>query len=137
MDWTIIVAGAIGGVISVLAALAQLTGYSLRDLLGKRDKAEETLEHRVEQLSKALSNATALISDIEKEITSRHALATKLESDLETYNHLVELKRSEVEAVAQLLRGELRSQERRGFWQEVLVNFVFFVLGVVTTLLLT
>jgi len=72
-----------------------------------------------------------LINEVESEISSRQALATKLENDITTYKRLSELKKSEVEAVVQALRGELRNEGRRSFWLGFLVKLMFFALGLV------
>jgi len=96
----------------------------------------ETTEQRVNRLTNSLSEAVQLISQIEKEIESRRALASELQNDIETYKRVVALQQSEVEAVAQLLRGELRKQGRRSFWQNVAVNSVFFALGALLSFVL-
>jgi len=77
-----------------------------------------------------------LISQIETEIDNRQALVHKLQSDIETYRQITELNQSQVEAVAQLLRGELRKESHRSFWRNVAINFGFFVLGAVVSGLL-
>lgn len=104
--------------------------------LWRRRENEETIEQRVRRLTGSLIEATQLIYQIEGEIESRRTLVDRLQDDLETYNRIVELKRPEVEAVAQLLRGELQKQEKLSFWQNVLINFVFFALGAITSTVL-
>jgi hypothetical protein len=84
-------------------------------------------------LTNSLREATELISHIESEITSRSALAEKPQKDVDVYNKLVELKKPEVEAVAQLLRGELKKEGKRSFWKGFATNFLFFVLGAIAS----
>lgn len=97
---------------------------------------EETVERRIQRLSTSLKEAVGLINQIEEEIKSRQALVKKLKSDIETYNSIVSLKRTEVEAVAQVLRKELKKEGRRSFWRGIAVNFAFFVLGAVASFVL-
>ncbi len=116
------------------AVAAALSEFVQRYFRKKRE--EETIEQRIERLSTSLSEAVGLINQIEEEITSRQALVDKLRSDIETYNNLVSLKQTEVEAVAQVLRRELRTEGRHFFWRGVAVNFLFFVLGAVASFVL-
>ena len=84
-----------------------------------------------------MREATELVSHIESEITSRSALAEKLQKDVDVYNKLVELKKPEVEAVAQLLRGELEREGKISFWKGFATNFLFFVLGAIASGIIT
>jgi t-SNARE complex subunit (syntaxin) len=96
----------------------------------------ETTENRIRRLTASLQEAAQLITNIESEITARSVLAEKLQKDIETYNKLVELKKPEVEAVAQLLRGELKREGKRSFWTGFALNFLFFTLGVIATIVI-
>lgn len=98
-----------------------------------RERRGETTSERIEKLSKALTDATGLIGNIERELTERHHLVEKLRADCERYDELANLKSSEVEAVVQSLRGEIRQEGKRSFWQSVGLNFLFFVAGILVT----
>ena len=102
-----------------------------------REKRGETTSERIEKLSRALTDATNLIGGIERELKERHRLVEKLREDCDRYDQLAKLKASEVEAIVQSLRGELRQEGKRSFWQSVALNFVFFVSGVVVTIFIT
>lgn len=102
-----------------------------------REKRGETNSERIEKLSRALTDATTLIGGIERELKERHHLVEKLRDDCSRYDQLAKLKASEVEAVVQSLRGELRQEGRRGFWLAVILNFIFFLAGVIVTAYLT
>jgi methyl-accepting chemotaxis protein len=101
-------------------------------LAGKK----ETIEERIKQLTSSLQESTNLIAEVESEISERSALVEKLKKDAETYEQVVKLKGPEVEAVAQLLRGELKKEGSRSFWKGVAVNFLFFILGLIASILL-
>jgi hypothetical protein len=92
---------------------------------------------RVRKLVTALAESTKVIAEIEREVKARSALAERLERDVERHRQLLQLNREEVEAVAQMLRVEMRQEGRRSMWVGVFVNAVFFALGVAATLLLT
>ena len=102
-----------------------------------REKRGETTSERIEKLSRALTDATNLIGGIERELKERHRLVEKLREDCDRYDQLAKLKATEVEAVVQSLRGELRQEGRRSFWQSVFLNFVFFLSGVLVTAYVT
>ena len=107
-------------------------------ILGIRKRGkEETVQDRIQKLTTSLREAAELISNIESEVKGRSALADKLQSDVETYNKIVQLKKPEVEAVAQLLREELKREGKRSFWKGFAMNFVFFLLGAITAVIIT
>ena len=103
----------------------------LRKLITKR--GEETTIQRVNKLIKALSQSTNLIDEISLEIDARQKLVDKLQKDIEIYNKIAEIKKSEVEAVSQLLRGEIHKESRSSLWQNIIINFTFFCVGIVIT----
>jgi len=109
---------------------------SLERILEKKLQSpgtQETIEERIKKLTSSLQESTNLIAEVESEISERSALVEKLKKDADTYEQLVKLKEPEVEAVAQLLRGELKKEGSRSFWKGVLVNFLFFALGLIAS----
>jgi t-SNARE complex subunit (syntaxin) len=118
-----------GLITSIIATSAQ---RALEKELQSRG-TKETIEERINKLTSSLQESTNLIAEVESEISERSALVEKLKKDAETYEQLVKLKASEVEAVAQLLRGELKKEGSRSFWKGVLVNFLFFALGLIAS----
>lgn len=115
---------------------ASATYEILRYLLGDKTK-EETIDQRIRRLSSSLIEAANLISQIETEIASRQALAEKLKNDIKIYEQITSLKQSEIEAVTQVLRKELKNENRRSFRDAVIVDFVFFVVGAGFSFILT
>lgn len=99
-----------------------------------KEKRGETTGERIERLSKALKESIALTNEIESEIQQRHSMATKLQADVERFEKLATLKETEVEAVAQTLRGELRTESSNALIKSALISFLFFVAGVFVTL---
>lgn len=99
-------------------------------------KGEETTVQRFNKLTKALSQSAQLIDEILTEIDARKKLVDKLQKDIKTYYENAEIKKSDVEAISQLLRGEIRKESRRSLWQNIVINFTFFCAGVVITYLI-
>lgn len=99
----------------------------------KREAHEPTLEDRVSSLTKNLTLASSIISDMEQEISKRKNLAKQLETDIERYNTLKEVKEAQVEAIAQTLRIPLIRESRKTIIINGLITFgvafVFFVIG--------
>jgi t-SNARE complex subunit (syntaxin) len=123
--------------LTVLLAGSLLSiAWQMRRWLAKSKEQTYTVEDRIRILSHSLTEVTNLISQIESEVKTRSELVEKLKKDAELYNKLVEINKPEVEAIAQLLRGELKQESKKNFWLGVAVNFVFFVLGALTGFLL-
>lgn len=94
-------------------------------------------EQQITHLTSSLRDATRLIERIEGDIKERHIFASKLQQEVETYSNLAKLKQPEIEAVANLVRGELHKERRRSFWENAALGFFFFLLGVVSTVALS
>jgi hypothetical protein len=142
MDWPydfINLTISVGSIISVIALVAAMTLIleNTRSLiLARRGAAEEeSLEERIEILTNALADSAKLVSQIEREIDQRRSVVERLEQDAKTYQEIANLRRTEVEAVAQMIRGEIKTESRRSFWQQVAVNLLFFLLGIASTYL--
>lgn len=104
--------------------------------LHKRQRSRETPAGRIDRLTRSLQEAMLVIEDIKQEIEHRHALAMRLQQDIEIYQNIRDLRKAEVEAIAQVIRGELHTESTRSFWKQVGVNFAFFLMGVVSTVLI-
>ena len=115
-------AAAIGAVTSAIAAFFQAQR-------NRKHKSQETLEDRINKLTDALRESSHLVTEVEKEIQSRQQLVIELKNDAEKYKNLVSINQEQVDAVAQLLKGELRKEGSKSFWKGVAINFVFFILG--------
>jgi len=123
MSFALVAALAVSGTIaSVIASLFEV-------FVLKKYRKPETLEVRINKLSNALKESGRLVGEVEDEIAKRQALVVELQRDADRYRKLVAINREQVEAVAQLLQGELRKEGRKSFWGGVIVNFVFFCLG--------
>ena len=60
-------------------------------------------------------------------------MVSKLQDDVNRYESLAKLEGSEVEAIAQTLRGELRSEGSRSLLKSASISLMFFIAGVVVT----
>ena len=133
IEWTLAL-----GVLATLGAAGSLIGELIGKLIRKKEeKKKPELTKRVETLTASLTKSTSLISEIQDEIEKRHELVTKLKEDTEHYNTLSKLKEKEAEAVAQLLEGIVNKDSQRSFYKGVIVNFIFFALGVAASYAIT
>ena len=98
-----------------------------------KEKFGETSEERIDRLTKSLKEAASLSSEIELEISNRNRIVEKLKGDLKRYEELKKLKETEVEAVVQTMRGELRRESNKSLWQSAGLNLIFFLAGVAIT----
>ena len=119
-----------GSIASIIASVVDV-------FVIRKFRKPETLEARIRKLSSALAESSRLVGEVESEISKRQALVSELQQDAERYQNLVSINREQVEAVAQLLQGELRKEGRKSFWAGVAVNFVFFSLGALLSWYLT
>ena len=104
---------------------------------GREKTEEEILKEKVKSLTSSLNQSTDLISEITQQINQRHELVEKLKKDHDKYQNLVNLKEEEIQAVAQLLRGELKQEGRSSFKKSFLMNSLFFILGSAVSIVVT
>ncbi|EGR4363233.1 hypothetical protein QO227_21265 [Vibrio vulnificus] len=118
----------------VVGAVASFVASGILDFISKTSKKkEETLEDRINKLTNALKESSHLVTEVETEIQSRQKLVQELQKDAQKYEQLIALNQEQVDAVAQVLQGELRKEGKSSFWKGVAVNFVFFILGAGTS----
>ena len=122
-------------VVTVLGAILAVVAQ-LYERLRERKKKEETIEDRINTLTTSLRDASRIVSQVEEEIADRQQLVQRLQKDAETYNKVASLNKGDVEAVAQVLRGELKKDDRRKLFRDILLNFVFFMLGLAASFFL-
>jgi hypothetical protein len=132
-----LIAAIIGALVSIAAAALTVLYERERRSARRGVIAEESTEQRIARLTTALSESSHVIQEIEAEMKNRTELVEKLKRDAETYERLRNINREEAEAVAQALGGELRKEGRRSLLTNFFMNFVFFVLGVATTIALS
>lgn len=96
---------------------------------------DEDLADRINDLSTSLSESVELISQMQAEIESRQALVDKLYSDAKTYDNLINLKKEEVEAVAQVFRTELVNEGKKTTEKGLYHNIIFLILGAIISLI--
>jgi TolA-binding protein len=124
-------------VVAVAGAVASVLASTVELVVRRHRKKDETLEDRITKLTNALRESSHLVAEVEGEIKSRQNLVLELKKDAEKYQQLVTLNKEQVDAVAQLLQGELRKEGSKSFWKGVGVNFVFFVLGALVSWAMT
>jgi hypothetical protein len=105
-----------------------------------REIPPESLKDRVKRLTVSLQHAMVALeetsAEMQKEIDQSQQLLAKLAQDARTYEHLAQINRPEVEAIAVLVRGEVKTESSRSSRQQFLVNLGFFVAGAVLSVLL-
>lgn len=92
---------------------------------------------RIEGLVKSLRVAMDTVELIRLEIEESEVLVSTLEAKAAQQGELVQLQQSEVEAVAELLRHELRKEGRKSLLFNIAIGFFFLILGILGTLYFT
>jgi hypothetical protein len=130
----LIIPGIFLGIFALMLTLDYFfVGQDGSQILGRRDPTRD----RVKKLSVALAESIRVIEAIRREVESNQELVDRLQADANTHRELLALQRSEVEAVAQVVAGEVRREGRRSLYYSIALNLFFFGLGVLVTLLVT
>jgi hypothetical protein len=101
--------------------------YSIVFVMKKKDA---DLPSKIQTLTASLNSASQAIGQIENEIKQRQELVQKLEKEADTASKIAALNKEQMDAVAQVLRSEIKSDERQNFWGAQLLAFFYAALGV-------
>jgi len=81
------------------------------------------------------------MNEISREIKTRQDMASNLQSQIQDMDQIASLKKPEVEPVRKLFREEIdkeiKMQRRYSFRDTFLISFIFFILGVIVTEIIT
>lgn len=139
--------------VTVLGAAASTIVQALRAWLGRKPTrvqisvGGEQLEMSGKLSGEALEsllNAMAGTGSVERQveeatpeaIAERRAELAEVEGQLENARQQLELSQDEMRAAVQIVEAALDRRGRREFWQGLAINFAFFILGVVVSLLI-
>lgn len=117
--WSFVSSGvclAIGGI---------LLGYSWRA------GSPSSLDVRIRELTNALAAAASTVSEIEDEVQRRGRALDELRVQVDTQSQLKNLTSAEIAAVKEVFDAGLRRSNRLSLLATLLLNIVFFALGLV------
>jgi t-SNARE complex subunit (syntaxin) len=126
-----------GGLNSLLARIAPLYPFVSGPAEEAAAQAEQTLESRLAELGKTMSDASQLMLLVETEIKGRQEQIAQLADKVKQQEELAALTSQAKDAVAAVLRTEIVREGRRAKWQAFWIGFAFFLLGSVVTFLVT
>lgn len=128
--WTLVlIAGVVVAVLGILAVAAWREHEQL-----VRHPNDRRL--RIDALTASLKQSLRSIDLIRQEVEDGERLLSELEARIAAHRQVATLTESESAAVREVLRGELRTESRRGLWVDVALGMLFFLLGVGFTLYL-
>lgn len=96
----------------------------------KNINKEDDITSRIKDVSTVLENSVQELGELQTELEERVKMVEKLKEEAET---IISLTEEQVKAVRTTLNNELQKEGRKSFWQGVIVNFVFFVLGAIVS----
>lgn len=94
---------------------------------------ENDITSRIKDVSTVLENSVQDLCELQTELEERVKMVEKLKEEAEQAETIISLTEEQVKAVRTTLNNELQKEGRKSFWQGVIVNFVFFVLGAIVS----
>ena len=86
---------------------------------------------RIENVSTSLTDISTEIEDIQSELTQRVELVAELKKEAEIAENVISLSDEQVNAIQAKLRQELDSNNGKNFIQGIVINGLFFILGII------
>jgi flagellar biosynthesis/type III secretory pathway M-ring protein FliF/YscJ len=120
--------------------------FSVLDLLRRRRRQRaqdenDTLESKLRRLANTAGEASVLSKEITVEIDALSAAAETAKEAADRAQTIASLSHEQQAAVAALVRGEVSDEMtgrgRADFWRSVGLSVLFFVLGVVASIIVT
>ena len=99
----------------------------------KNINKEDDITSRIKDVSTVLENSVQELGELQTELEERVKMVEKLKEEAEQAETIISLTEEQVKAVRTTLNNELQKEGRKSFWQGVIVNFVFFVLGAIVS----
>ena len=99
----------------------------------KNINKEDDITSRIKDVSTVLENSVQELGELQTELEERVKMVEKLKEAAEQAETIISLTEEQVKAVRITLNNELQKEGRKSFWQGVIVNFVFFVLGTIVS----
>lgn len=87
---------------------------------------------RIENVSTSLTDISTEIEEIQSELTQRVELVAELKEEAEIAENVISLSDDQVTAIQAKLRQELDSNNGKNFMQGILINGLFFILGIIS-----
>ena len=106
-----------------------LAGLLNAQLSNKKEQQEEDISVRIKSVTDVLSNSIVELDSLQKELGKRIELVEKLKNEADQAEQIIKLTEGQVKAFKNTLNQELKKESKKSFWQGVLVNFIFFILG--------
>ena len=126
---------------SILTAIAGVVGGGMsiafemmaRFLRNKKQQEKEDIAAKIKGISDSLSKSAGELVDLQEQLKERIAFVEDLSAQAKKAEDIASLNKDQLDAVSEILNANLKKEGKRSFWQGVLVNFIFFILGAVAS----
>ena len=117
-----------------LSTIPLLPGPEIYDLLKNLQRSRGELGQKVNQAASALENASALVAELEGELSTKVGQVEKLKAEYERYQQLATVEEGKAKALIDQLQQTFGAERSRERWITLAINLVagiiVFVLGV-------
>ena len=121
------IAGVVGGCVSIAFGMISLF------LRRKKQHEKEDIAVKIKGISDSLSKSAGELVDLQEQLKERIAFVEDLSAQAKKAEDIASLNKDQLDAVSEILNANLKKEGKRSFWQGVLVNFIFFILGAVVS----
>lgn len=123
----------LAGAVTVLGGLSTTLVAALGARRVRRvqrgSSSEETLEDRLDELSKSMSQSARLVEQVTAELDARSAMAKRLKKEAEDAEALAKLHQEQADAIRRMMDAELAGSERRIRRDSVVIGITSFIFG--------
>lgn len=121
----------LSGILGVSSSI--IYGIISTILKGKNIRKEDEISSRIKDVSTVLEKSVQELGELQTELEERVKMVEKLKEEADQAETIISLTEEQVKTVRTILNSELQRAGHKSFWQGVMVNFIFFVLGAVVS----
>ena len=124
-----LITAVLGSTFSILFSTIQA------EIRKKRETKNDDVAERIKIVAEKLLSTSDELNDVQMQLEKRIIFVNEIKAQAEEAEQLLNLRKSEVDAIRTTLAKELKYEGKISFWKGVAVNFLFFIGGSIVSLL--
>lgn len=98
---------------------------------GSKSKSEPDLSERIKSVSSAINKSSKELMSLQSELEKQVKYVSRLNEEAKQSQAIIDLSHEQIAALKEMLNQDTKKSNKKSWWLNLLVTFIFFVLGLV------